>query len=424
MNFALASSLIRGKWAIDPMFALNSLGMVADILNGNIAIEKSTKPIFTLSSAVIKTDKVVAANQSNDDASSTGFVSLVRFEGALMKSDQECGPAGMESIGNALINLDNNPEVLSHVLLFDTPGGTVDGTEVLGNIIKNLKKPSIGFISGQCASAGLWLASNATERYASTELDEIGSVGVLLSFADMQPYYEKEGVKFHKIVSNLSPDKTKIWDDIRAGNYKEYKEIFLDPIGQKFQSIIKANLPNVTDEHLTGKVFHARDLINIMIDGISTFDQAIERAAQLGAQANKPATTQALSPIKNKVSMKLPKLMAILALTELVAEDGFSSLSQEHLQAIEAALPEADAPDAALLASQLQTANDTIAQLNAGIAGLETDNEALRNKPAEAPARVTPSADAAPVSEASKTVVKPGMSLQEQINAVKKEYNI
>ena len=38
MNYQLASAIIKGKWAIDPQFAISSLPVVSDILAGNIEI--------------------------------------------------------------------------------------------------------------------------------------------------------------------------------------------------------------------------------------------------------------------------------------------------------------------------------------------------------------------------------------------------
>jgi ClpP class serine protease len=98
------------------------------------------------------------------------------------------------------------------------PGGTVDGTEALANSVKSVEKPVVTFVDGLMASAAFWVGSQADEIIASTDTDEIGSVGVLLSFADLQPYWESLGIKFHKLVASTSPDKTKIWEDLRTGS--------------------------------------------------------------------------------------------------------------------------------------------------------------------------------------------------------------
>ena len=73
-------------------------------------------------------------------------------------------------------------------------------------------------------SAGLWLASATDKIIASTENDEIGSVGVQFSFADLQPMWEKEGIKFHTVTAKQSQDKNKAFFDMLKGDYKAIKE--------------------------------------------------------------------------------------------------------------------------------------------------------------------------------------------------------
>lgn len=435
MNFALASSLLRGKWAIDPFFALNSLSLVSDILEGRVEVDRKVQPISSLFK--------IAASRANAGTRSSGssmdrWVAVTRIEGPVMKSDMECGPAGMETIGNTLRMMDNDPKVAGHLIIFDTPGGTVDGTEVFGDVIANLTKPTLGYVSGLCASAGLWLISNTNEVWASTELDEIGSVGVLLSFADIQGALEKNGVKFHTIVSTLSPDKVKMWEDLRAGKYEEYRERFLDPIAEKFQSVVRANFPNVTDDHLTGKVFHARDLINIIVDNIGTIDKAIARVAEMADEHEAQNNQTILTSNNTKSTMKnAPKLMALLAITELVAEEGFSSLSEDQILAIEAALPDADAVEA-----QQTTLNNNIAQLEQQleqtstaltasqsladereqrIALLETELTELRAGPADVTGAAVTKADT-DASQTSATVTRDGMSIEEKMEKVSQAY--
>lgn len=443
MNFALASSLIRGKWLIDPFFAINSLALVSDILAGRVEIETPQhKPVVSYKVDASSSDSGMRRSGTYMDR----WIAVTRIQGPVMKSDQECGPAGMESIGNSLKKMDADPQVAGHLIVFDTPGGTVDGTETFGNVIAGLKKPSLGFVSGQCASAGLWLMSNTDEIWASTELDEIGSVGVLLSFADMQPYYEKEGVVFHKIVSKLSPDKIKMWEDLRSGNYNEYRERFLDPIAEQFQAVMRNNFENVTDEHLTGKVYFARDLMGVIVDRIGSFDQAIARVVEMADEAEQNAIeTTAHSPINNTISMNLPKLMALLAISGLAADEGFSSLSLDQLAAIEAALPGVDDQEAAQTASntiaqleqqleqtsqalavsrQLATENEQLAATSAQrVTELEAENADLRAKPAEPSATFVTSSDTSS-SDTTATVVKQGMGIDEQMAAVKEAYNL
>ena len=269
MKFSLLSSLIRGKWLIEPLFAIEAHRVIGDIMAGQLAISPE-KPMMNL------TYKSSAGSEK-----SSGMVAVIGLKGTLLKDDQECGPEGMATVGRYLQQADKNTNIDAIVLHIDSPGGTVDGTEQLANIVKSIQKPVITYVDGLMASAALWVGSSADEVWASSDTDEVGSVGVLLSFADVQPLWEARGVKFHKVVSTYSPDKTKLFDDLMAGNYDGYRQEFLDPIALKFQSAVRSNRPAVQDEHLTGKVFLAKDVMGVFVDRIGTIDQAIARALEL-----------------------------------------------------------------------------------------------------------------------------------------------
>lgn len=427
MNFALVSSLARGKWAIDPYFAINQLGLVQQILTGQVMVERDHAdiPPFLL--------HPVASVKGASPSSRKNVIAITSLKGALMKNDQECGPAGMATIGENLQYLDRRDDVIGHVLIFDTPGGTVDGTQVLGQTIKNLSKPSIAFVDGLCASAGLWLASNCNEIIASTDLDEIGSVGVLLSFQDFQPAYEKMGVKFHNIVSSLSPDKVKMWEEIRAGKYDTYIKERLDPIAEKFQTIIKENFPKVEDQHLGGKMFHARDLIGIMVSKIGSLNDAFDRVTEL-AQNNPVSPVLQTNTLS---SMKFPKLFALLAISELAMDEGFSSLSEDHLTSIENALPDADA-EVEDLSDDLAEANAMLAQRDQEIQSLQDlingHEQAiaqrdqtiaqLRAQPAEEPAAFHAQADSDASQNENGPVVTDDMDTLTAMKKVKEAYGL
>lgn len=406
MNFALTSALLRGQWLIDPIYAINSLGLVSDILAGNVAVEREQAAAPSL--------------YNNNNGKNTRTIAVVPIKGALMKSDQECGPAGMATIGQTIQSLDADPNVSAIILEVDSPGGTVDGTEALGDIVKACQKPVIAWVNGLAASAALWIASNADEIIASTELDQLGSVGVLMSFQDFQPAYEKMGVKFHTLVSDLSPDKVKMFEDLRKGNYEAYIKERLNPIAEKFQDVIKANFPNAKDEHLTGKVYHARDLMGIMVSSIGNLNHAIARAAELAeAQQSDNSITSKTSSMKN-----FPLLFALLGITELAAEDGFSAMSEEQLETIENALANLPADKSAELQEQIDKADATIADLNLTVQQLNSEIADLRGSAAEGPARVVTASNGAADANADGNVVKEGMPLSDAIEKIKGEFGI
>ena len=287
----LLSAVLRGKWLIDPVFAMSQGAVIANILNP--ATIFSGAEVKKPSAYAVSPKAVSSVQYSYRDGFSNApknSIAVILISGPLMKEDQYCGPIGMQQIGQIIKMADSCPNIDGMVLQIDSPGGTVDGTETLGNIVRNAQKPVVTFVDGQMCSAALWIGSSADEVIASTDTDEIGSVGVLVQFADMQPYFEKQGVTFHIVKASTSIDKVKMWEDLRTGKYDDYIKEILDPLDEKFMNTIRANCTNVQDKHLTGKVFFARDVMGVYVNSIGTIDDAILRASVLAPGKKNKAT--------------------------------------------------------------------------------------------------------------------------------------
>jgi len=44
----------------------------------------------------------------------------------MLKHDMLCGPAGTRTLGNRLVDADADPNVIGHLLIFETGGGTAN----------------------------------------------------------------------------------------------------------------------------------------------------------------------------------------------------------------------------------------------------------------------------------------------------------
>jgi protease IV len=275
MNYKLTSAILKSVWAIEPRAAIANGTLLSIILNhqqNELQIEESPK-ISAVSKNGYKYD--------NLESAPSGSAAIIPIVGELMKYDQLCGPVGTKTIGKWIVEADQHPKINAIVLNIDSPGGTVDGTETLENIIKATKKPIVAFIDGMMCSAALWVGSAADIIIASTPHDEIGSIGVMVSFADVQPYYEKMGIKFHTIRAEQSKEKNEVFYQALAGNYDKIKKEMLNPLADAFIETIRTNRPGTTKEQYTGKVFFAKDVLGSLVDGIGNLDYAVNYALSL-----------------------------------------------------------------------------------------------------------------------------------------------
>lgn len=379
MSYRLASAILKGKWAIDPLFALNAFGTIIPNIISGAAIQSkedpSAEPVI-FSPSANSADGYYINRWTDLDKIPAGSVALIQVKGTLMKDNQECGPVGMATLGQRFITAHNHQNIVAIVLDVDSPGGTVDGTEDFANIIRSAVKPVVGFVNGLAASAALWIVSQARQVVANNLFAEIGSVGVLMQFWDVIPAYEKEGYKYHQIISSLSPDKVKMFNDLRAGKYDDYRKFQLDPLAEHFQSVIREVRPNVKDEHLTGKVFFAKDVMDVFVDKIGTINDAINLAVELAReQSNSQSSNNSNNYSSKAKQMKNFVLLAALMGAALEADaEGFMSFNEEQLDKIESALAELDKAKADLttantslttVKSQLDTANGSITTITA-----------------------------------------------------------
>jgi signal peptide peptidase SppA len=356
-SIQLISAILRGKWLVEPNYAITQGSVIASILNKQASFpELKPNELSAFAIEASNPSKVKYSYWNGFDKAPAKSIAVISLRGALMKNDMRCGESGMATIGNIIRAADSHHNIDAIVLSIDSPGGTVDGTETLANIVKATSKPIISYVDGLMASAALWVGSSADEIFASTDTDEIGSVGVLMSFMDIQPYYEKQGVKFHTITASTSPEKTNMWEDLRAGKYDAYIKEVLDPLDEKFMATIRENCPGVEDKHLSGKVFFAKDVLGVFVDKIATLDDAILRASEL---ASLQSDNNSISNTNTNSMKQFKKLNATLNVDSLESVDDSVSLNEDQLQSVETALEETDTVKASLATAKtdLATAN-------------------------------------------------------------------
>lgn len=113
--------------------------------------------------------------------------------------------ASAEDIYAALTEAEENPQILGVLLEVDSYGGLPVAAEELSNKIRSMQKPVVAVIRGAGASAGYWVASSADRVFAS-ELSDIGSIGVTMSYLD---------------VSKLNQNEGYTWNSLSTGKFKD-----------------------------------------------------------------------------------------------------------------------------------------------------------------------------------------------------------
>lgn len=358
-NFHLIKSILSEPWLIDEQQLDLLTPLVDTLFTPNMEFEASEGPVPEA--------RTVSGTSNHRQVG----VKVIPVQGALTKYDQSCGPVGMTTIGRWVQEANAEMGVDAIVLRIDSPGGSVSGTEDLANIIKSSSKPVVAFVDDMACSAAYWIASSCQKIVANLNTAIVGSIGVISTFADAQPMWEAKGVKFHKITAPQSTAKTRMMDQVRAGDYKAYKEEVLAPLAERFIETVTGNRAGVTREQCTGDVFFAQDVIGSFVDSIGTIDDAIRLAASLvegNSQNNQAVHTKQLY-------MKKSRLATVAGVEAFESADGTITLTQEQAQEVENALAAAETDRTNLETQQTAhtEAQQTIEQLQARVAELEAN---------------------------------------------------
>jgi len=274
-NFKLASQILRGLWLIEPNQAVASGLFVSKLINGEEIKDGLNQRI---QASLFPSEPKITGDENQKTAA------IIPIKGVLLKEDEFCS-YGTATIGNWIKEADNNNDIDVIFLHIDSPGGSVDGTETLANIIKDTQKPTVAFLDGFAASAAVWIYSSANLVIAASETTQIGSVGVMSSFADLRPVWEKLGIKFYDVTADTSKDKNKAFFDAMKGDFNALKAESLNPIDKVFMDTMKETR-GLTDEQLTGKMYIAKNVIGTFIDAIGNFEYAMDEAFKLAENNN------------------------------------------------------------------------------------------------------------------------------------------
>ena len=109
----------------------------------------------------IQPEARVAYRTAQVAGSSAGQVAVIPIIGTMNKRSDYCA-VGTADIAQAIMQAYMDPNVSAIVLHNDSGGGAVDGTEYLGDVVGEQRKPIVSHVDGLCASANLWVNSPPT----------------------------------------------------------------------------------------------------------------------------------------------------------------------------------------------------------------------------------------------------------------------
>lgn len=211
-----------------------------------------------------------------------GGVAVLPIYGPMSKDPfiELFGGASSERLAASVRAASADPEVGSILLLVDSPGGDVAGTEELGAAVADAGKrvPVHAHVEDMAASAAYWVASQARTITANATA-WVGSIGTLMVIPDTSKAWEAEGVKWHVIASPADEFKGAL---LGAAGISEkalkYAQELVDPLTAEFKAAIakgRGKSARWADTVATGRMWGAREAMGLgLVDGIGLRDGA------------------------------------------------------------------------------------------------------------------------------------------------------
>ncbi len=171
----------------------------------------------------------------------------------------------------------------------NSPGGAVGPSQEIYAELKRtreeFKKPIVCFTSGLMASGGYY-TSLGCDKIVVAPGALIGSIGVIMSFANLEKLYDWAKVGRYSITSGKFKDSGSEYRSMRDDERKLFQDM-IDEVFQQFKSTVREARPamkqEVIDEHTDGRVFTGAKAVELgFADVVGTQDQALAIAAELG----------------------------------------------------------------------------------------------------------------------------------------------
>jgi len=345
--------IITAPWAIEPTKLLEIQAIYATHLRG----EK-----IDLATVEARLGRPLDNTQQKGYAIQDG-VAILQLEGVIAKRANLfmdiSGGVSTQLAERDLKAALADPAVHSIILAIDSPGGTVDGTMTLADIVASAEKPVATLASGTMASAAYWIGSAASAGvYITDATTNVGSIGVVATHTDVSKAQAAQGIKtteiaagkYKRIASQFEP-LTKEGRQTIQDRVDHIYGLFVDAVAAQRGVSVDKVLQDMAD----GRIFIGQQAIDAgLVDGVSTLDALVatlnERRSSgnpagagaapksaLKANSSKPTTGTPMPITREQLAADAPDTLA-----QILAEGAASE--RARIQAVEAqAIPGHDA---------------------------------------------------------------------------------
>lgn len=305
--------IVSGPWAIRPQMLEEIQRIYASHLH---RAEK------------IDVQAIEAATGKTLDNKRTGVqivdgVAVIPVHGVIGKRmnlmTQISGGASTDQIANDYLSALNDPAVKGIVLHIDSPGGTVDGTMQLADILRANRgaKPTMACADGMMCSAAYWIGSAVDSITMADLTTDVGNIGVVASHMDISAWEEKQGIKTTEITAGrykrAISQYSALTDEGRAmlqADVDQIYQLFVESVAANRGCSAEDVILNMAD----GRVFLGQKAIEAgLVDSVATLSETIQQVRDIArtgspSAANYRRASAAQAQETEKIPMNIEQL--------------------------------------------------------------------------------------------------------------------
>ncbi|EKH3564082.1 signal peptide peptidase SppA [Salmonella enterica subsp. enterica serovar Rubislaw] len=218
-------------------------------------------------------------------ADTGGTIAVIFANGAIMDGEETPGNVGGDTTASQIRDARLDPKVKAIVLRVNSPGGSVNASEVIHAELAAAKaagKPVVVSMGGMAASGGYWISTPANYIVASPST-LTGSIGIFGVINTVENSLSSIGVHSDGVSTSpladismtkaLSPEVQQMMQLSIEYGYKRFITLVADA---------RKRTPEQIDKIAQGHVWTGEDAkANGLVDSLGDFDDAVAKAAEL-----------------------------------------------------------------------------------------------------------------------------------------------
>lgn len=227
------------------------------------------------------------------------IINVISVDGPITRNGGACS-YGSKDIRDMLKEYAAMPQVIGHIFVIDSPGGSAASKYDFEQAISYAREAgqhTVALVDGMACSAAYALASLCDEIYYTHPKNDVGCIGTMCGFY-IQKHEDKNtitGEKYVELYDEDSPYKNREFREAADGNY-ELLKADLHKSGVDFRMMVSERRPNVTEEQLKGDTYSAGEVEGSLVDGMSDMQGCIDIIMAAAGLVREPAPQNPPAP--------------------------------------------------------------------------------------------------------------------------------